>query len=128
MPFSIIYDEATRTVRVKASETVSRDDVIELLTEHWARLRPDWALLLDTSGSTPLYATGDVHEFVARTIEVARDRHPVLAIVAANADRYRFVRQYQLRCEISGCKTVEVFKTTEDAERWLTISREYREK
>ena len=72
MPISVVYDQINRIVRADAVGAVSRDDVIDLLCEHWARMNPDWALLYDVSRSTPSYAPSDVLEFVSRTVDVSR--------------------------------------------------------
>jgi hypothetical protein len=123
MPISVVYYPLARLVRAAGVGTVSRTDVIEFLSEHWVGLDPDWALLLDTRDSVHTYAPTDVLEFVSRTVGVSRARHPHFAIVASDDKRRRSLRQYQLRCEWKGCVTVDVFRTVEDAEAWLALSR-----
>lgn len=123
MPFVAVHDQPSRIVRLVASGTVSRSDVIDFLTHEWPRLEPDWALLYDTTDSTPAYDAADVLEFVMQTVEASRGRRPQFAIVAPDPERYRVTRQYQLRCEMRGCTNIEVFRTAEDAIAWLELSR-----
>ena len=122
MPFTTHSDETNRIVTAVASGDLTRQDAVDFLSEHWARLNPNWALLFDASAAHPDYSTADITEFVNRTVSVVRPRHPRLAIVTGNEHTLRLARRYQVQCESHGCRTIDVFTSRTDAEVWLKLA------
>jgi hypothetical protein len=123
MPFTTYSDETNRIVTAVASGSLTRQDAVDFLSEHWARLNPTWALLFDASGTTPDYSPDDILDFVDRTVNVVRPRHPRLAIVTGDEQTLRLARRYQVQCESQGCRTIDVFTSRSDAEAWLKLAR-----
>jgi hypothetical protein len=83
--------------------------------------RRSWAYILDTSGATVMASTADLQsiaDFAAE--EFKKSGIGPVALVSSDPETFGMGRMYQAYSSASGRSNVGVFKTLDDAQRWLS--------
>ena len=119
MPASYRIDKVKRRVTTVGEGTVSWDDIISHM-ESLAKdpdFQPTYSQLLDFTGTTKITLTHDqIFEVARRTMFSKGSKR---AFVTANAYQYGMTRMFQSYRKMFGAETIHVFKSMEEALRWL---------
>jgi hypothetical protein len=95
-------------------------EMMDFITNQRAGERRSWAFIIDTSHSSlelPSEELWKVADFAGA--EFAKSPMGPVAIIASEPAQYGLSRMYQSYSEITGRKNVGVFRTLDEAQRWL---------
>jgi hypothetical protein len=121
MPFAVFRDRARRRLDVSANGTLTFDDFAAILRLRTGDARDD-TVLFDVSGATPEVTASEVRSAADRVKERAEREgpHGRFAIVAAEEATCGLAHAYVQFCLRAGIDTIAVFRSRDEAERWLS--------
>jgi len=122
MPWSCEIDPDLRLVRSRAWGVLTHDEITALRLRYAGdpAFRADFSQLFDLRDVTSISATLDeLQEVASHTAFGPGTRR---AFVATNPVPYAFSRMYEAYREFNGGQEqIEVFRSLEDAEKWLEL-------
>ncbi len=125
MPISHSVDESVRLIRTAGTGDVTAGEVARHLDELGADLREGARhdVLLDFGACTSLPSSDQLREVVARLERIGgKRRFGRCAILARRDALYGMTRMFEVFAE-DQFAAIRVFRTTEEAERWLSADR-----
>jgi hypothetical protein len=123
MPWNYEVDADRRLVRARAWGVLTHDEITGLRLRYTGdpAFQPDFSQLFDLREVTSITATLDELQEVASFSVFGRGARR--AFVATNPVPYAFSRMYEAYREFNGGQEeIEVFRSIEDAEKWLGLT------
>ena len=124
MPIWLTPEDSRRWLIATATGHLSLGDLAAFITTHRVGDRLRWPLLFDASATTTDIEADEVEQLAQAAFraneERGETRAPLALIAPEDPAAYRLMCRYQTLCEEKGIGATKVFRSREDAERWLT--------
>jgi hypothetical protein len=121
MPITYERDDVLRRIVVTTIGNISREEMLAVMDRQAAEDTWGYGMLYDSRRATSVGTAADVKEAIWHVELLARThgRRGPVAFVTDNPAAYGMVRMYSTLGDQAHL-SVEVFRDTADAERWLT--------
>ena len=121
MPITVVNHEVPRQVMAVVTGDVRITEIMAFVAAARAGEHRSWAFIFDTSGAVIDLSAADVQS-VADFAADEFQKSPIgpVALIASDSAIFGIGRMYQSYSSASGRPNVGVFKTLEEAQRWLS--------
>jgi len=124
MPIWLTPEDSRRWLVATATGHLSLADLTTFISTHRVGDRLRWPLLFDASATTTDIEPGEIEQLVQTAFRANEQRGemraPLALIAPDDPAAYQLMCRYQALCEQKGLGATKVFRSREDAERWLT--------
>ena len=123
MPIWLAPADSRRWLIATATGHLSLKELAAFIKTHRVGDRLRWPLLFDASATTTDIALHEVEQLAQAAVrakdQVGEERAPVALIPPADAAAFALMERYETLCALKGIGPTRVFRSREDAEKWL---------